>query len=1034
MYNAKYNQLNAKGNNVDSKNILDQNMFSKKAYKGLSNAHVSGTLVVKLRKFFNTKKLNAKKLNSKKLNASSESDQMPNPATLNSKILNCHIEHDYLCKIYHTSQTNPSKSSKTQTNHTQSSKTHLSQIHSAQDTSSNLNPSSQQENLQQVLFSGALPDALAFAEKNGYQLNLLFEYDAVYLFMKNIPDAMEPKNRLNWELYQEKELFLDQELTHKIQYPTCTVWLSFGNGSISLRALFKQYNKFSFKKLFRSCNFKTKTLRYQTIASIQAMGYNAFLNCESAVQAALEESIRGCLENKTLDNKVLDNKVLDNKALERTDGHIDNHAADDASKNVDTSQDNDTSKHADNVSMHHKTSDQPLQEDHVSKYQAIKNANLAMCRLFVMPLLSDSKSNHTYNTNSDQDTYKSSDVLSNNTLKQDTNNDYNMPTLDEKMPSKTNSTMPSLMYDIEQNSAKFLLIGAINNPNLSNHNKLYNHSHHQKRNKRTNSQLKPFNFQPSRFSLFSKFKGESEQAMIDGRDHIFAVCRVVDAKPIARSVINATHIQQYDMHSSQAHTSDINQSVTNQSSLYESSLSSSATNPNLVDDIECQTIDSNKPNSNPTTSNTLDSNTLHSNHIDLNRINLNRIDLSIVHTSLKHEIEETGLYLSRYMSNSKNILHSHNIVDHNSFDHNRVDHNSFDNNAFNHNSFDHNAVDQFSMQNGTNQKLRDKCAVFVIDYTDTKDSKDYYSNTAADQTANMSVSSEFSKTQLKDKSTDKNTDQSINKSLNQSLGQALNTALKVAVKMLPDWFVTVHISTKYNQSIFNTQFDPSSYDSSLNNAIKHKSIQDKQIQQQYLCEQFLYRVQWKFIAGYVFYALLLVYGFYGINQHYDTSALLDHKARLLIEQNSLHKKYELYPSKEHISYLSDYDAKALHIKQINKVIARFIVNHHAILKSFVCEYNNAANQTNKLSVHTQNSIPSQTLISTKMQIQFVLLKPTDYQAFLSMNNALNKLIKNYWPRAQVTLSQEKMEAKKHTTDAESLLYSNLIVYKCDIIT
>lgn len=158
---------------------------------------------------------------------------------------------------------------------------------------------------QKDIFQGSLEQALEFAKKHFYKLELIFDYDAGYLFVKTIPSAMELKNRINWELYQKQDLFSNKELIETFQYPWCTVWLTLSNISFIVKKFRKQI----------------KTIRWLGYELYQATKKIFVPSGESVIYVLGEENrtiLLGVVNQALLTCRVIDNKTLLKTEIEET--------------------------------------------------------------------------------------------------------------------------------------------------------------------------------------------------------------------------------------------------------------------------------------------------------------------------------------------------------------------------------------------------------------------------------------------------------------------------------------------------------------------------------------------------------------------------------------------------------------------------------------------------------------------------------------------------------------------------------------------
>lgn len=80
-----------------------------------------------------------------------------------------------------------------------------------------------------IIFEDTLRSALAYADDNNLMLDIIFDYNAAYIYSKKIPDNLKSKDRNYWEIYHSKNLLMSNELTYTYRIKTCTVWLAAGD-------------------------------------------------------------------------------------------------------------------------------------------------------------------------------------------------------------------------------------------------------------------------------------------------------------------------------------------------------------------------------------------------------------------------------------------------------------------------------------------------------------------------------------------------------------------------------------------------------------------------------------------------------------------------------------------------------------------------------------------------------------------------------------------------------------------------------------
>ena len=87
---------------------------------------------------------------------------------------------------------------------------------------------------------------------NKFKLNLLFDYDAAYL--KAVKVDGDIKSRKNWNIYQVKDLFVDEEFLNVQSFKDITTFISFGN----IKSLIEQY-----KQLIQTIDWQGNRLNQQ---------------------------------------------------------------------------------------------------------------------------------------------------------------------------------------------------------------------------------------------------------------------------------------------------------------------------------------------------------------------------------------------------------------------------------------------------------------------------------------------------------------------------------------------------------------------------------------------------------------------------------------------------------------------------------------------------------------------------------------------------------------------------------------------------
>lgn len=80
-----------------------------------------------------------------------------------------------------------------------------------------------------IIYEDTLRMALAYADDNNLMLDIIFDYNAAYIYSKKIPENIKSKDRHSWEIYHSKNLLMSNELTHTYRIKTCTVWLAAGD-------------------------------------------------------------------------------------------------------------------------------------------------------------------------------------------------------------------------------------------------------------------------------------------------------------------------------------------------------------------------------------------------------------------------------------------------------------------------------------------------------------------------------------------------------------------------------------------------------------------------------------------------------------------------------------------------------------------------------------------------------------------------------------------------------------------------------------
>ncbi len=80
-----------------------------------------------------------------------------------------------------------------------------------------------------IIYEDSLRAALAYADDNQLMLDIIFDYNAAYIYSKKVPENLKSKDREYWEIYHSKNLLMSNELTYTYRINTCTVWLAAGD-------------------------------------------------------------------------------------------------------------------------------------------------------------------------------------------------------------------------------------------------------------------------------------------------------------------------------------------------------------------------------------------------------------------------------------------------------------------------------------------------------------------------------------------------------------------------------------------------------------------------------------------------------------------------------------------------------------------------------------------------------------------------------------------------------------------------------------
>lgn len=102
-----------------------------------------------------------------------------------------------------------------------------------------------------IIFQDTLQKTLQYALENNYILDLLFDYNAAYIYSKILPEHTNIKDRKYWELYNSQTLFMNNELIYVSSKAKYTSWITAGD----VKELFQQY-----KNIIHNTSWKALTL------------------------------------------------------------------------------------------------------------------------------------------------------------------------------------------------------------------------------------------------------------------------------------------------------------------------------------------------------------------------------------------------------------------------------------------------------------------------------------------------------------------------------------------------------------------------------------------------------------------------------------------------------------------------------------------------------------------------------------------------------------------------------------------------------
>lgn len=100
-----------------------------------------------------------------------------------------------------------------------------------------------------IIFADTLRKALSYADDNGYLLDIIFEYNAAYLYSKKLPDNLKAKDRKYWEMYHGKNWLMSNDLYYSYRHEHCTLWLAAGDINDMIHAFQDIINEISWQSV-----------------------------------------------------------------------------------------------------------------------------------------------------------------------------------------------------------------------------------------------------------------------------------------------------------------------------------------------------------------------------------------------------------------------------------------------------------------------------------------------------------------------------------------------------------------------------------------------------------------------------------------------------------------------------------------------------------------------------------------------------------------------------------------------------------------
>ncbi len=100
-----------------------------------------------------------------------------------------------------------------------------------------------------VLFEDNLRQVLSYADDNNLLLDMIFDYNAAYLYSKKLPDNLKAKDRSYWEVFHGRDFLMSNDLLYVYRHKMCTIWLAISDVKDIITAFSDIINAISWKAL-----------------------------------------------------------------------------------------------------------------------------------------------------------------------------------------------------------------------------------------------------------------------------------------------------------------------------------------------------------------------------------------------------------------------------------------------------------------------------------------------------------------------------------------------------------------------------------------------------------------------------------------------------------------------------------------------------------------------------------------------------------------------------------------------------------------